>query len=121
MTKKDTTPHKPSEQSRSEVELLASFGVVQANIAKHIGVDPKTLRKHYSDELDKAKIKAHAAVGKFLFKAASGMALKEGATYSDCLRAAIFYAKTQMGWREEDESDTPESITNNYYSHPNAS
>lgn len=39
-------------------------------------------------------------VGKFLYTAASGKALEEGATHSDCIRAAMFWAKTQMGWKE---------------------
>ena len=45
-------------------------------------------------------IKANANVGKFLYQAASGQALATGATYSDCVRAAMFWAKTRMGWKE---------------------
>ena len=37
---------------------------------------------------------------KFLYQAASGQALTTGATYSDCVRAAMFWAKTRMGWKE---------------------
>ena len=37
---------------------------------------------------------------KFLYQAASGQALATGATHSDCVRAAMFWAKTRMGWRE---------------------
>jgi hypothetical protein len=54
-------------------------------------------------EIDTAQVKADAAVAKFLYGTASGRALKDGATYSDCVRAAMFWAKTRMGWRETQE------------------
>lgn len=101
----DTTPHEPTDRTRAEVSALASFGVRREAIASYIGVDPKTLRKYYRDELDNSTIKANAAVGKFLYRAASGQALDEGASYSDCLRAAMFWAKTRMKWRETDDKD----------------
>lgn len=66
-------------------------------------MDPKTLRKHYREELDMAHTKANAQVGRFLFQNASGQTLEKGATYSDCVRAAMFWAKTRMGWRETQE------------------
>ena len=62
--------------------------------------DDKTLYKYYKDELENSAIKANANVGKFLYQAASGQALTTGATYSDCVRAAMFWAKTRMGWKE---------------------
>ena len=69
-------------------------------VAAYIGIDDKTLYKYYKDELDNSAIKANANVGKFLYQAASGQALTTGATYSDCVRAAMFWAKTRMGWKE---------------------
>jgi len=48
-------------------------------------------------------LKANARVGKFLYEAASGAALDKGASHSDCLRSAMFWAKTRMGWRESGE------------------
>jgi hypothetical protein len=35
-----------------------------------VGIDPKTLRKHYRDELDLGATKANAQVAGFLFTAA---------------------------------------------------
>ena len=90
--------HIPDEKTRAEVSALCAYGVPQHEIAVYIGVDPKTLRKHYRAELDTAKTKAHAAVGRFLYQAASGAALEKGATHADCIRAAMFWAKTQMGF-----------------------
>ena len=92
--------HAPSTQTRAEVSALKSFGVPLDDIAAFIGIDRKTLSKHYKAEIDTAQIKADAAVAKFLYGAASGRSLKDGATYADCVRAAMFWAKTRMSWRE---------------------
>ena len=97
--------HEPTDKTRSEVSALASFGVPQEDIAAYIGISKPTLRKHYPDELAFSSIKANATVGKFLFSMASGQALKQGATYGDCKTAAMFWAKTRMGWRETNNLD----------------
>ena len=96
------TPHEPTDKTRSEVSALASFGVPQEDIAAYIGISKPTLAKHYFDELSFSSIKANATVGKFLFNMASGQAIKSGASYAECSRAAMFWAKTRMGWRETD-------------------
>jgi len=83
-------PHQPNDKTRAEVEALKSFGVPQEDIAGYIGIDRKTLAKHYRDELDTAQTKANATVARFLYQAASGKALNEGANYADCVRARCF-------------------------------
>lgn len=93
-------PHEPTAETRAQVGALYSYGIPQEEIAKFIGVDAKTLRKYYRTELDTAHVKAHAAVGRFLYQNATGATLGKGATHSDCVRAAMFWAKTRMGWRE---------------------
>jgi hypothetical protein len=98
-------PHQPTPQTRAEVSALKSFGVPLDDIAAYIGIDRKTLSKHYKAEIDKAQTQANAAVAKFLYKAASGQALGQGATHSDCVRAAMFWAKTRMQWRETNHID----------------
>jgi len=100
--------HQPTEKMRNEVSALASFGIPQEDIAAYIGVSHPTLRKYYEQELKISAIKANAAVGKYLFSLASGNALKDeknGATHGDCKAAAIFWAKTRMGWRETNHID----------------
>ncbi|HNN29853.1 MAG TPA: helix-turn-helix domain-containing protein [Agitococcus sp.] len=92
--------HQPTEKTRAEIVALRSYGVPIKEVAAYIGIDDKTLYKYYKDELDNSAIKANANVGKFLYQAASGQALTTGATYSDCVRAAMFWAKTRMGWKE---------------------
>ena len=113
--------HEPTDQTRSEVAALASFGIPQEDIAAYIGISHPTLRKHYEQELKVSSIKANAAVGKYLYRLASGMALKDPqnpASHSECSRSAMFWAKTRMGWREthnldhksSDGSMTPQQI-----------
>ena len=92
--------HQPTDKTRAEIVALRSYGVPIKEVAAYIGIDDKTLYKYYKDELDNSAIKASANVGKFLYQAASGQALTTGATYSDCVRAAMFWAKTRMGWKE---------------------
>ena len=92
--------HAPTPESRAQVSALYSYGITQEEIARFLNIDPKTLRLHYRDELDSAHVKANAKVGQFLFQNASGQTLDHGATHSDCVRAAMFWAKTRMGWRE---------------------
>ena len=98
-------PHAPTEKTRAEVAALTSYGVTEAEVARYVGVDAKTLRKHYKEELAFSRMKRNAVVGNFLFSAASGRALADGANYADCVRAAMFWAKTRMGWRETNNLD----------------
>ena len=97
--------HQPTEKTRAEIIALRSYGVPIKEVAAYIGIDDKTLYKYYRDELENSAIKANANVGKFLYQAASGQALATGATHSDCVRAAMFWAKTRMGWRETQHID----------------
>ncbi|WP_287194244.1 hypothetical protein [Mesorhizobium sp.] len=85
--------HKPDEASRRQVEALAGYGVPEPGIAAMIAVDPKTLRKHYRHELKIGHTKANSAVAQSLFRKATG----EG---PQSVTAAIFWAKTRMGWKE---------------------
>ena len=92
--------HKPTEKTRAEIIALRSYGVPIKEVAAYIGIDDKTLYKYYRDELENSAIKANANVGKFLYQAASGQALTTGAQFCDCVTAAMFWAKTRMGWKD---------------------
>lgn len=92
--------HKPTDEIRAQVFALSSFGVTQEVIGKFIGISDDTLRKNYGSELDRAAIDRNAEVAAFLFRSANGSTLKEGASYSDCLKAAMFWMKTRAQWRE---------------------
>lgn len=85
--------HKPTDQSRRQVETLSGYGVPQDQIAVLTGCDPKTLRKWYAEELERGNAKATAAVAQTLYQRATG-------TGKDALAAAIFWLKARAGWRE---------------------
>lgn len=87
------TPHLPTKATRDTVSLHALVGTPQTTIAKVLGIDAKTLRKNYRDELDYALAKANATIGGTLFNKAKG-----GDT-----SAMIFWLKTRAGFREKAE------------------
>jgi hypothetical protein len=76
---------------------MAGYGVPEDAIARVLAIDPKTLRKHYRDELDTGQIKATAKVAESLFRKAT----TDGA---QSVTAAIFWLKTRGGWRESPQS-----------------
>lgn len=85
--------HQPTDKDRATVESMSSFGIPQPEIAKVIGIDPKTLRKHYRHELDIATAKANAMVAQSLYKKAIG-------DHQQSVTAAIFWLKTRAGWKD---------------------
>jgi len=100
--KRGPKPHEPTPEKLASAKALAAFGVPQEQIARYLGVTAKTLRLRYAEALDDAATQFQADVGKFLGMAATGLALDlgKGATYADCLRAAMFVGKTRMGLHE---------------------
>lgn len=94
--------HIPTAETRAVVCGLVRFGVTYDEVAAHIGITKPTLIKHYREELDKTFNDSARQVSDFLFNAASGRALQfeDKATHADCVRAAMFWTKTRMGWRE---------------------
>jgi hypothetical protein len=85
-------PFEPSDEQRRMVKALAGFGVPQQDIATHLGIDAKTLRKHFRGELDGGSIEANAKVAQSLFAMA---------TQDKNVAAAIFWLKARAGWREK--------------------
>jgi hypothetical protein len=83
--------------SRRQVEAMAAYGLPELNIAEIVGIDPKTLRKHYRHELDNGQVKATAKVAESLFRKATS----DG---PQSVTAAIFWLKTKGGWRETPQS-----------------
>lgn len=82
--------HIPDPAQRRQVETMAAYGIPETDISRVLNIDPKTLRKHYRDELDLGGTKANAQVAGFLFNAA-----KNGN-----VTAQIFWLKTRAKWRE---------------------
>jgi hypothetical protein len=86
-------PHQPDPAQRRQVEALAGYGIPEPEIAGLVGISPKTLRKHYRQELDFGHTKANARVAENLFRKATG----EG---REAVTAAIFWLKTRARWKE---------------------
>lgn len=91
--------HEPTPATRQLVQLHATIGTQQSVIADIIGIDAKTLRKHYRTELDHASAQANATIGGALFNKAKG-----GDT-----TAMIFWMKTRAQWRETQVVDNTSS------------
>jgi hypothetical protein len=85
---------------REQVRSLAARGVRQEDIAKIIGCDAKTLRRHFRDELDRAMPEANAEIAGCLFAAAK----------AGNVAAMIFWLKTRARWRECKEPENPVSV-----------
>jgi hypothetical protein len=82
--------HQPDPGQRRQVEALAAYGIPEQDIARVVAIDPKTLRKHYREELDLGQTKANAQVAGFLFNSAR----------NGNVSAQIFWLKTRAQWKE---------------------
>jgi hypothetical protein len=80
----------PSDEHRVTVELMAGIGLAHEQIALAIGIDDKTLRKHFRAELDTGRSRTITRVADSLVRQA----------LAGNVSAAIFYLKTQAGWKE---------------------
>ncbi len=89
-------PFQPSDEQRKTVTAMAGYGIPQEGISKVIGIDLKTLRKHFRGELDKGEIVATSKVAESLYKMAT-----EGN-----VSAAIFWMKARAGWSEKIRHET---------------
>lgn len=84
-------PHKPTPETRRLAKTLSGLGVPQEHICFMLKISMPTLHKHYRDDLDEGMAEANAKIAETLFK----QALNGNTT------AAIFWAKSRMGWREK--------------------
>ena len=82
--------HKPTDENRKLVESTSGLGLPHEQIAILVGIDDKTLRKHYRHELDVGKAKANGQIAKTLFSKAMS-----GDTTS-----LIWWTKAQLRWSE---------------------
>ena len=64
--------HQPDPALRRQVEAMAGYGIPEADISGMIGIDAKSLRKHYRHELDYGHTKANAKVAENLYRKATG-------------------------------------------------
>lgn len=100
----------PSLDQRQTVRVMVACGIPQPSICAAIvnpesgaPIDPKTLRRAFRAEIKDAKATANGLVAQSLFSKATGNGTQS-------VTAAIFWLKTQAGWREAegpDVSDDP--------------
>lgn len=83
--------HRPDIRTRQLVELLAGFAIPQDRIAPVIGIDKKTLIKHYGDELARGSAVVEAKLVGNLLRLASG---RDGTA----LNAIRFALQCRFGW-----------------------
>ena len=81
----------PTEETRRQVKLLAAMGISHDSIAKVTGIAPKTLRKHFDQELSRGPTEANAQVAKTLYQKAIG----------GNVPACTFWLTHRAGWREQ--------------------
>jgi hypothetical protein len=86
----------PSDEQRRSVEAMVSYGIPQLDIARVVGIDDDTLRKHFREEIDTGAARANARVAAFLFEQATG----QRGDGSAAVTSAIFWLKTRARWKE---------------------
>lgn len=91
-------PYVVTEERRKQVQTMAGLGIREDAIALILRVHKNTLRKHHADDLARGRVVADMAVADALFRAATSGS-KQG------VAAAIFWAKTRMGWREQGDDE----------------
>jgi transposase len=82
--------HKPTDENRRLVKMLAAVGARVDDIGTKLGISHDTVQKFYRTELEEGRIDANAQVAQTLFQQA-----KSGNT-----AAMIFWMKTRAGWKE---------------------
>ena len=90
---------KPTAEQRRLAKSMAAMGIPHEGIARKIGIrSPKTLRKHFREELHLGMIEANYKVTQTLFQMA---------TSGDKPAATIFWMKTRNRLRERPAEDQP--------------
>ena len=101
----------PKPEQRDIVRTLTRLGIPQTDICRLVTnpqtgkpLDPKSLRKHFALEIKTGAVELKLLVGRLIVASILGLPPPPGtvAITDERMRAklAIFYAKTQMGWRE---------------------
>ena len=81
----------PTVEQRKIVEAMTGYGIPEQAIAQTLGIDAKTLRKYFRQELDLGATKANATVAQSAFRLASS---------GQCPAMTMFWLKCRAGWRE---------------------
>ena len=82
----------PTVNQRFSVEAMVSIGIPQVQIARVIGIAPKTLRKHFRTELDIGTTKMITRVADSLVQQA----------IAGNVAACVFILKCRAGWADSE-------------------
>lgn len=93
--KRGRPAHLPTATTRKKIYNLSIVGTRYEDIALIMGINNDTLKKYYSEELEKGRIEANAAVAGTLYEKA-----KQGDTPS-----MLFWLKTRAGWSEKNTTE----------------
>jgi hypothetical protein len=74
--------------------MMAGWAIPEERIAKVLTIDPKTLRKHFEEELEVGHAKLEAQLAQNLLRIAQGHDRQS-------LIATIFALKSRFGWVEQ--------------------
>lgn len=83
-------PFEPTETQRYSVGLMAAIGIPQTAISEALEISEPTLRKYFKQELQTGRTRTITKVADSLVRQA----------LAGNITAAIFYLKTQAGWKE---------------------
>ena len=93
--------HEPTIETRAKVVAFSCAGFNQAMIANYLDIDDKTLRRHYRDELDKAKMEKTIILSESLFRDAQ----------NGNEQAREFWLKCQARWAYAKPDEDKKSVT----------
>jgi hypothetical protein len=98
----------PTPEQRHAVACMISVGTPHEAIARALDISQPTMYRHFAHEVKNGKAAVHAAIAKRI----TAMALSGDKTMM------IFFAKSQMGWRDsyrvdfEDKNGEPANMAN---------
>jgi hypothetical protein len=98
--------HQPTDENRRLIRTLSGIGVPQKMMAVQIGIDEKTLRKYYEDDIDVGQSKATSAIAKRLYD----IAMSDS---KEALTACIFWLKCRARWSTLDGPEVQVNVQNN--------
>ncbi|MGL4209776.1 MAG: hypothetical protein ACRCTY_10370 [Candidatus Adiutrix sp.] len=84
------------EKKAAEALTLSRYGVPLESIASYLNLSPAAMKKIYGAEIATGRAEAGREVGRTIFEKA----------LSGDMAALVFWAKTQMGWKEAAKQDS---------------
>jgi len=103
-------PFVPTDDQRSSVQVMAAVGIPHDKICLTVRnpstgkpISKPTLERVFRKEIDTAQTELHARIASFIVKSILGHKQPNGEVIKserERVRLAMFYARTQMGWRE---------------------